>query len=91
MLNQKEGEVAVFAVNRDEEGPREVEISLDGFGVSEAIQSISMTSPDRKMTNREDHSAVVPKENENAVLDGEDCRVLLSPLSFNMVRLKVRK
>lgn len=89
--NQKEGEVAVFAVNRDEEGPREVEISLDGFGVSEVIQSISMTAPDRKMTNREDHSAVVPKENENAVLDGEDCRVLLSPLSFNMVRLKVRK
>ncbi len=89
--NGEAGEVVIFAVNRDEEQSQEVEVQLYEFEVKKVIQRISMTAEDKKMTNQENHSAVVPKEKGDVELNADTCRMQLEPLSFNMLRLEVEK
>ena len=87
--NDKNGELAVFAVNRDEKQKREVEVNVYEFELKKIIQSISMTAEDKKMTNQDNHQAVIPKEADNVKIEENKCNIWLEPLSFNMVRIKV--
>lgn len=87
--NDKNGELAVFAVNRDEKQKREVEVNVYEFELKKIIQSVSMTAEDKKMTNQDDHQAVIPKEVDNVKIEDDKCNIWLEPLSFNMVRIKV--
>lgn len=86
--NQEEKEIVIFAVNRDEESIREIEVELCDFKVDTVIQSISMTAKHRKMTNQDNHQAVVPKDNNTVELNESACRLRTEPLSFNMIRIK---
>lgn len=87
--NNKDDELVVFAVNRDERQRREVEVIVSGFELKSVIQSVSMTAEDKKMTNQKDHRAVIPKTVENVRIEMDKCKICIEPLSFNMVRIKV--
>lgn len=87
--NEKDDELVVFAVNRDERQRREIEVNVYGFELKSVIQSVSMTAEDKKMTNQKDHRAVISKVLENVRIEKDRCKLCIEPLSFNMVRIKV--
>lgn len=87
--NKERNEVVVFAVNRNEEEEMEMEIQLPDFEIKGIRECISMTAGDKKMTNEKNHNAVVPKPNDNVVLQDGLCITQLESLSFNVLRLEV--
>ena len=89
--NNEDNEMVFFAVNRDENSKQRISIQLQGFETENIIESISMTAKNKKMTNEYKHDAVKPKAIDNVKLDKEEMKVVLEPLSFNMVRIRIIK
>lgn len=89
VYNEKEKEIAVFLVNRDEENCQDVEIILEGFDVREIKEAIVLTAADKKLTNEHDHQAVTPRETPHVSLTREGCKTSLEKLSFNMIRIGI--
>ncbi len=85
--NCERGEIVFFAVNRNEEESLKVKLKLEGFVPKSIISFIYMCADDRKMTNQYDHAAVMPKEANSGILDGECCTMEVMPLSFNILRI----
>lgn len=85
--NEKEGELVIFAVNRSsEEAPFEVE--FQGFVWNHVEEAIVLFSSDIKMTNKDNHMAVVPQKFETVEVENQCCKTRLKPLSFTMIRLR---
>ncbi len=87
--NREKEEIIFFAVNRSEEESMQAELRLEGFAPSGVLSFIQMYAEDGKMTNQYDHEAVIPKEADGSVLDGECCTVCVPPLSFSMLRISL--
>ncbi len=87
--DEEKCEVAVFAVNRSEDEAQEVEIDLQGFSINAVVESVELTATDRKMTNEIQHDAVIPRENADVSLTDGKCKLIVKPMSFNVVRLQV--
>ena len=87
--NEKKGEVVIFMVNRSEEEPMEVELFMEGFHLKRIKKFISMTAKHKKMTNQQDHKAVIPREREEADIIDEHCIVKIESLSFSMLCIEV--
>lgn len=86
--NEREKEIAIFLINKSEKEEMETDIFLQGFECSKIKKSVVMTAEDKKMTNEENHYAVVPKEKEIARLENDHCLVKMEPLSFNMILIE---
>lgn len=89
VYNEKEKEIAVFLVNRDEENCQDVEIILEGFGAREIKEAIVLTAADKKLTNEHDHQAVTPKKTPHVSLTKTGCEGSLEKLSFYMIRIGI--
>lgn len=89
--NDEDGELVFFAVNRDEDNKQKVSLQLSDFEVDSVIESIGMTAADKKMTNQFQHDAVKPETVDNVKLGNGEAKVVLKPLSFNMVRLRINQ
>ena len=76
-------------VNRSEEEPMEVELFMEGFHLKRIKKFISMTAKHKKMTNQQDHKAVIPREREEADIIDEHCIVKIESLSFSMLCIEV--
>ena len=87
--NEEDQELVIFAVNRSEEELQKAEVDLQDFEIQHVIESICMTAENKKMTNMEQHDAVIPKKEKNVEIETGRCQITLQPLSFNMVRLAV--
>ncbi len=87
--SKEDNEITIFAVNKSEDSSIECNFNLQGFEISEIIESVSLTSSDKKMTNQNDHFAVVPKENVKVEVKDNVCNAVFEPLSFNVVRLSL--
>ena len=87
--NEEDQELVIFAVNRSEEELQKAEVDLQDFEIQHVIESICMTAENKKMTNMEQHDAVIPKKGKNVEIETGRCQITLQPLSFNMVRLAV--
>ena len=72
-----------------EEELQKAEVDLQDFEIQHVIESICMTAENKKMTNMEQHDAVIPKKEKNVEIETGRCQITLQPLSFNMVRLAV--
>ena len=88
--NKEENELVFFAVNRDEFSKQVISLQLSDFVSEKVIESISMTADNKKMTNQYNHDAVKPKTVNNAKIDNQGVKIELEPLSFNMVRIKIK-
>ena len=88
--NKEENELVFFAVNRDEFSKQVISLQLSDFVSEKVIESISMTADDKKMTNQYNHEAVKPKTVNNAKINNQEVKIELEPLSFNMVRIKIK-
>ena len=87
--NENAGEVVLFLVNRSEEAA-ETEIDLQGFEAEMILESTVLHHEDKKAANQIQHDRVVPKTCENVSLKDGKVTCELLPLSFEMVRVKVK-
>ncbi len=87
-LNNDDGSLTIFAVNRAQEGPLPLEGDVRSFVGHEVVEHLVLEHKDPKATNTAKHpNSVMPhKGGDAAVLDGK-LTALLPPLSWNVIRL----
>ncbi len=88
--NPDDHELVVFAVNRSESDFQKIGGYTENFELSEVIECIQLTAENKKQTNRENHTAVVPKKNQHVNIQNNGYfEVEVKPLSFNMLRIRI--
>lgn len=87
--NRKQNEVIIFLVNRSEDESLEADIVLEGMAPNTVKEAVFLAADDKKKTNREDHSAVIPKKNEDVKVKDNHVIAELLPLSFHMLRISL--
>lgn len=90
VLSEDEREITLFAVNRCQDSPIELECNLNNMGDLELIEHLVLEHDDMKATNTEEDPERVKPHNEGKTLV-KDNRVLaeLPALSWNVVRLRL--
>jgi alpha-L-arabinofuranosidase len=82
------GAVTLFLLNRHLKEPMTVELSLRGFGGSKVLKAHQLSHADLQVSNTKDQpDRVKPAPLEGVKMAGEDVSVILSPASWNVVRL----
>ncbi len=81
--------ITVFALNRGEE-EMELDCEISGFGIYYVKEHIVLKNADRYAANTMKHpECIVPMCNGNAAIEDGICKAVLSPLSWNVIRLCV--
>jgi alpha-N-arabinofuranosidase len=88
VFNEKSGELTVFAVNRDFDENIELNAKLTDFTEYKPIEYTVMAGFDLKEVNTKLSSPVVPVSGPLPQIDNGHLKVLLPPLSWNVIRLK---
>jgi alpha-N-arabinofuranosidase len=87
-LDEERGEIAIFAVNRSQDGPLPVEGNLHALPGYRVVEHLVLEHPDPKTTNTLDHpDAVVPHRRGDAALRDGCLTARLPTLSWNVIRL----
>ncbi|MBB3112218.1 alpha-N-arabinofuranosidase [Paenibacillus phyllosphaerae] len=88
--NEENGEVTIFAVNRDLNGELGFEIDLRSFGSCRIIEHIVLENDDLKAANTLDNpNNVTPHTRGNATVDGNKIEASLPKASWNVIRVKI--
>ena len=90
VLNEKDMEIAIFAVNRDIKNIQKLEIILQGFTLIEVLQQATLADSDVYKTNTvEKPDNVVPGIEINTIIKNNAVHCDLPPVSWQMIRVKV--
>lgn len=81
-----EGEVVLFAVNRNLEEELELELDLSGFEGLTALEHVELYCDDLKAVNTKDAAPIRPQMGEMPQMEGERANIKLKKHSWNMVR-----
>jgi len=82
------GEIAVFAVNRDENHPADLRLRLNGLDAQVVCEHLVLGGSDLPATNTKDApNRVGPRTSTQHVLDGDQLSVELPPVSWSMTRI----
>ena len=91
-MDEAAGEAAIFVIKRNWEQDMEAEIDVGGFGECELIEHVELFTEDLYAVNTGDKpDAVAPCANEDTRLVGGRISTRLKKLSFNMIRLSLKK
>lgn len=91
-MDEAAGEAAIFVINRNWEQDMEAEIDVGGFGECGLIEHVELFTEDLYAVNTGDKpDAVAPCANEDTRLVGGRISTRLKKLSFNMIRLSLKK
>lgn len=90
VYNQEDSEVVIFAVNRSENDVINLMYDLEGFEAENVVEHITLSHPDKKATNLKNHEEIVPSKEERTHLEKNQVCADLSPLSWNVIRIKVK-
>ncbi|WP_326613937.1 alpha-N-arabinofuranosidase [Streptomyces scopuliridis] len=83
------GAVTVFAVNRDRTGPLPLDVVLRGFGELAVAEHLVLDGDDPDARNTLDRpDRVTPRTATGATVSGDVLRAVLTPLSWNVIRLR---
>jgi len=85
--NPTDNEAVIFAVNRSTDEPVEFSVQLQGFAPTSVKEVSTISGHDLKQTNTADYSPVVPKARQDVKITGSNIESVLSPLSWNMIRI----
>lgn len=85
--NEEKKEIVIFLVNRSEEEDMHIKVDLQGMCPATVIEAVSMTAEDKKMTNRFNHQAVLPKTSDQIVIENDIIEGKVDALSFNVIRI----
>ena len=89
-LSEDGTEITVFAVNRDLSEDNVITLNLTDFDEPAAIEHIEMAGYDLKAVNTADCQAVVPRNAPLPEINGKKAQIKLAPLSWNVIRFKVK-
>lgn len=88
--NESNGEVTVFAVNRDIDNALPLQIDLRSFGGCSLIEHIVLEHDDLRAANtKAQPERVRPHSNGSASVDGASICARLAKASWNVIRLRV--
>ena len=91
-VQNQDGTLSVFALNRSLDEAAPLSIELRGFGEYQVARHIVLQSGDPGDTNtKEDPFHVVPKNNGDAAVQDGLVQANLAPLSWNVIRLAKRQ
>ena len=86
--NESAGELAVFAVNRDQMHAHPVEVQLRGLLRPTSAAGVVIASDDPDLANTAaEPDRVGPRPLRSIALDGERVSAVLPPLSWTMLRV----
>lgn len=85
--NEEQKEIAIFLVNRSEEEAMNIKINLQDMCPAAIIEAVSMTAENKKMTNQMNHQAVLPKTNDQIIIENDIIKGKVDALSFNVIRI----
>jgi alpha-N-arabinofuranosidase len=89
--NRQTEEATIFAVNRSMTDELLLEGRIAGWGRVGLVEHIVLVHKDPKATNtKENPGAVAPGRLDTTRVDGDTLEARLPPLSWNVIRLKVR-
>jgi alpha-N-arabinofuranosidase len=86
VYNEQEGALTLFAVNRSPEKSMELSCDLRSFEGFMPADHIILDGPDPKAYNSADQQNVVPRRGTLPAWENGRCSVILSPLSWNVLR-----
>ncbi len=87
VFNEEQEELTIFAVNRDPDGPVQLECDLRSFDGFRVIEHLVLDNPDLKATNTRNGEKVKPRTADLPKMTGGVATVLLPRLSWNVIRL----
>jgi len=89
----EDGDVVVFAVNRDQNDPVELTVDLHLFdGDPRLAEAWTLSDDDIRATNTlDDPDRVVPHTTSQVSVDGATLRIVLPPVSWSAIRLEVTR
>lgn len=88
-LDEENGELSIFAINRNWESDNSAVFDVSGFENWSFVEHIQMYSEDLTARNTyENPNAVIPTINNNAVFENGKVSVTLKSLSWNVLRFR---
>jgi alpha-N-arabinofuranosidase len=88
VLNEEKEELTIFAVNRDQEGPLDLQVDVRSFDEYMILQHLVLEHEDLKARNTADNPhEVVPHQDGSAVLESGRILAEIPKLSWNVIRL----
>lgn len=91
VYSENDSEIVIFAVNRSKEENIAADFFMGGFTGIKIEEFSSMNGYDIKAVNGPANECVKPKPCEDAVLSDGYVKIKFPALSWNMVRIKVKK
>lgn len=89
IYHKQNSEVVIFVINRSGDEDSKMVIEIQELIAEEVLEHVEMVSKDKKMTNKENHRAIQPKNCQNTMIHEGNIVSLISKLSWNMIRIKV--
>ncbi|MEU5216980.1 alpha-N-arabinofuranosidase [Streptomyces sp. NPDC020807] len=87
-VRAEDGSVTVFAVNRDQNRPLPLDVTLRGLGLDRVVEHTALADADPDARNTLDEpERVLPHAVDGTRLDDGVLRAVLEPMSWNVVRL----
>lgn len=86
--NEKDGEIVIFACNRNLQEAMELEIDLENYSPLEIAGAMSLSHPNLKEVNTQEEERVKAVALDGVRLDGSAAFAVLPPASWNMIRIK---
>ncbi|GEK60182.1 alpha-N-arabinofuranosidase [Marinococcus halophilus] len=91
VLNEEHNELVLFMTNRHLEASLAVSYDLRSFEQAEVVEHIVLEHDDPKAVNTKEKEEVAPHSRGNAVLEDKQLQAELPRMSWNMVRLRIKK
>lgn len=88
--DEEKGEAVIFCVNKHLTENTVIDVNLLDFKGFEVTEFISMDGYDKKAENSFDNVNVKPRTNPLPTVDGTTLTAELKPLSWNVIRLKLK-
>lgn len=91
VYNREKAEIRIFCVNRHKSEKTALNVRLGGFDTPALVEHLVLEHSDMKAVNSAGQpDAVKPGLNTTARIDGEFLHAVINPLSWNVLRIKVR-
>ena len=92
VVNEEKDEMTIFAINKDMKDILDIHCDIRGFIDCKLIEHIVLQNDDVKITNSKDHPfRVVPQFKNDVVVEKGYLKALLPKLSWNVIRLSIKK
>lgn len=91
VYNDENQETVVFAVNRSKDEVLDFTVDLQGFTLDKIIEFQEMEGYDMKAVNSAGNHLICTKPGIGASLSNNQMIASLQPLSWNMIRIKIKK